>query len=205
MTPIMPKEIMESFLASSSMLSCSGVRFSSTWSHCIKPWSKEQSTIHTDLLHHREYHPKLGLRAGSDDNTSTSACYEPHLWLVLIYQKNGYSPLRTKVPMYAMHDRSASATGSPGAAGCTPPTPLVKPLPYPFACPFPEFTGVQVSVPFLRVVVSPVRLLSSTSRSTADTSRTSAGIRSPVVKVTISPGTSSFASICRGLPSLYGV
>lgn len=81
-------------------------------------------------------------------------------------------PFRTNVPMYAMHVRSAISV--PSGHGVT---------------------------PFLRAVVSPVRLLSSTSRSTAVSKRTSAGMRSPVVKVTRSPGTTSFARGCICSPS----
>ena len=109
--------------------------------------------------------------------------------------------------MYAMHDRSASATGSPAGA----PYPFAGPAPAPtpgpnadpFAYPFPTPARAQGSTSFRRVVVSPVRLLSSISRSTAEMRRTSAGTRSPVVNVTMSPGTSSFASMWRGLPSLW--
>ena len=88
-----------------------------------------------------------------------------------------------------MHDLSASATGSPGAC--------------PFGCPL--LSIVQVSLFFERAVVSPVKLLSSISRSTAEISLTSAGTRSPVVKVTRSPGTSSLANNVMDLPSLREV
>lgn len=98
-------------------------------------------------------------------------------------------PFRTRVPIYAIQDLSASATGS-----CT--MPCIPPFAYPFAA------LTQVSMSFLRALVSPVRLLSSISRSTAVMSLTSAGIRSPVLNVTISPGTSSFASVVIVLPSL---
>ena len=93
-----------------------------------------------------------------------------------------------------MHARSASATGSCAVWGC--PNPLAWPLTWPFAI------GWHVSTSFLRAVVSPVRLLSSISKSTADIKRTSAGILSPVVKVTISPGTNSLARVWTGFPSL---
>lgn len=62
--------------------------------------------------------------------------------------------------MYAMHVRSASATTS-----------------VPFPC-----ARAHVSALFRRAVVSPVRLDSSISRSTASARRTSAGTRSPTLR-----------------------
>lgn len=85
------------------------------------------------------------------------------------------APFRTSVPMYAIQVRSASATESPDGL------PAV-------------FSYKHISVPFLLASVSPVRLLSSISRSIEKTIRMSAGIRSPVENVTMSPGTSSLAS-----------
>lgn len=90
-------------------------------------------------------------------------------------------PFLTKVPIYAIHVLSASATGSPILA--------------------PPSNG-QVVENFLRASVSPVRLLSSISRSTESIIRISAGIRSPVENLTRSPGTSSFAKTCIVLASL---
>jgi hypothetical protein len=90
-------------------------------------------------------------------------------------------PFLTKVPIYAIHVLSASATGSPTLA--------------------PPSNG-QVVENFLRASVSPVRLLSSISRSTESIIRISAGIRSPVENLTRSPGTSSFAKTCIVLASL---
>lgn len=96
-------------------------------------------------------------------------------------------PFRTNVPIYAIQVLSASTTGC-----CS--------------CPssFEELglSNKQVSAFLLRACVSPVKLLSSISRSMAEIMRMSAGIRSPVEKWTTSPGTISFASIWIVCPSL---
>src|ERR1700733_12830114 len=73
-------------------------------------------------------------------------------------------PFRTSVPMKATEDRSPSGT-----------------------------PGVQGSVIFRTTSASPVKLDSSTSRSTALINRTSAGIRTPTEEETISPGRRLFA------------
>ena len=103
MIPMIPNEIMESFLASSSMLSCSGVRFSST--SCIIAKIIPNSVCVPVAITTPAPRPK-------------NKHHEGYFYLT------GHeldTPFRTSVPMYAMHDRSASATGS--AAGA----------PYPFA------------------------------------------------------------------------
>jgi hypothetical protein len=91
-----------------------------------------------------------------------------HGWdLVSIKRSEGewHIPFHTNVPIYATHTLSASS----------------MPL-------------GQGTTPFLRSVVLPVRLLLSMSRSRAVNKRTSAGMRSPAVKVTRLCGTSSLAS-----------
>ena len=108
-------------------------------------------------------------------------------------------PFLTRVPIYAMHSLSARATGSPGC-WLMPFMPLI-PLTLFMPVPYPK-TGTQGSTHFRRATVSPVRLLSSISRSSAETSRTSAGMRSPVLKETRSPGTSSLARRWCCFPSL---
>lgn len=95
-------------------------------------------------------------------------------------------PFLTSVPMKAMHDLSLS------------PSP-------PFFAPSCELmSGTHASVPLRAGLVSPVSALSSTSSSTAEMSRTSAGTRSPTAKVTRSPGTSVLASRVSGCESLRG-
>lgn len=123
---------------------------------------------YTHILHHGEHHPKLCLLPCSHDNSISATCKSMILETITHpLQKakpQGYSPFRTKVPMNPILVRSPS--GAPGA---------------------------HASTPFRTACASPVRLDSSTSRSKAESNRTSAGIRSPTVKETISPGRSSFA------------
>lgn len=162
MTPITPKDMKDSFLASSSMLSWRGVRFSST--SCIiekmTPNSVSQPVAITipeplPLIRHKDSCP-----------------YRSHACHI---------PFRTRVPMKAIQVLSARATASPEALA--------------FSC-------WHVAGSFFLASVSPVKLLSSTSRSTVSIRRMSAGIRSPVENLTKSPGTSSFASTCIVSPSL---
>lgn len=173
MTPMMPNDRMLRFLASSSMLSCSGVRRSVTF-------------CNTELRHVR-----LGCRQIRTSCIMLKMTPNSVSWPVptttpeplpgASFRQYGYRstkcedlPLRTKVPMNAIHVLSLGPT-------MVPVSPITSALPG---------TG---SVFFLDGRVSPVRLLSSTSRSIADTNRISAGTRSPTENLTTSPGTSSFA------------
>lgn len=69
--PMMPNEISESFFASSSILSCSGVRFSSTCRELRSGICMERKRAY--ILHHGEYYAKLSLGAGRDDHARASA------------------------------------------------------------------------------------------------------------------------------------
>lgn len=158
----------------------------------------------THILHHGKNDTELRLRSGCDHDTD-AASYVASVRRDLPHNEC-HSPFRTRVPIYAIQFLSANATGSPCPCPFAyPPIPipmLSLPLPFTNALPAGPRTGPQGSTPFLRAVVSPVKLLSSISRSTALNNRISAGIRSPVVKLTISPGTSSFASMWSVWPSL---
>lgn len=165
-TPMTPNEIAESFVASSSMLRCSGVLFSSTYSR-VRPLSRC---------------PKRTFMGEGKRTSSIMAKITPNsVCRPVATTMPAPRPLRTSVPIYATHARSASATGS------LPPAPAL---------------AAHGKISFRRAAVSPVRLDSSISRARAESSRTSAGTRSPVEKVTRSPGTSSFASRLSCWPSL---
>ena len=88
-------------------------------------------------------------------------------------QSSVHSPFRTRVPMNPM--LVLSPRGAP---------------------------GTHALESFLTACASPVRDDSSTSRSSACNSRTSAGTRSPTVNETISPGRSSLARTVVCCPSL---
>jgi hypothetical protein len=67
---MMPKEIIDNFLASSSMLNWRGVRFSST---CPKvSMFLIKSSLQTYILHHGKDHTKLCLSASGYYNTHTA-------------------------------------------------------------------------------------------------------------------------------------
>lgn len=119
--PMMPKDSKERFFASSSMLSCRGVRFSSTCFKRLTTYSSVTTRI-AYLLHHREDHTelRLGPSCNNDAGAPTWRMYESYSTLT----ESPNLPLRTKVPMYAMHERSANATASAGA---------MCPLLWPFA------------------------------------------------------------------------
>ena len=133
-------------------------------------------------MHHGEDDTELSLRSSSNDYTRT-APFERYQRIAGA-RRALRSPLRTNVPMYAIQVRSAMATGS---IEC-----IASPLP----------CRVQGATVLLRDVVSPVKLLSSISRSSASIRRMSAGTRSPVENVTMSPGTTSLARTWTGWPSL---
>jgi len=65
------KETMDNLFASSSMLSCSGVRFSSTWIDVSASDSIDKSRTH--ILHHGEDDTELSLRASGDNDARAAA------------------------------------------------------------------------------------------------------------------------------------
>ena len=60
-------ENMDNRFARSSIRSCSGVFFSSTYAVSLGKYSRQQ----THILHHREDHSKFGILASPDDDTRT--------------------------------------------------------------------------------------------------------------------------------------
>ena len=120
------------------------------------------------------HHTKDDTELGLDSGRNDDTHTTAWGWLSIDCQqeRKEHAPFRTNVPIYAMDALSAISVPSAHGAGS-----------------------------FLRVVVSPVKLLSSISRSAAERMRRSAGIRSPVQKVTRSPGTASFARRCNCFPS----
>ncbi len=75
-TPMTPKESMDSFFASSSMFSCSGVRFSSTYMDVNFGMNERNVVISTYLLHHGENYAEFRLRARSNNNSRPSTFME---------------------------------------------------------------------------------------------------------------------------------
>ena len=70
-TPITPNESMDSFFASSSMLRCSGVRFSSTCSRSGSARMQRDNNREREspyVLHHGKNDTELGIDAGGDDD-----------------------------------------------------------------------------------------------------------------------------------------
>jgi len=62
---------MDNLFASSSMLSCSGVRFSSTWAEVRTSGSTDK--LRTHILHHGEDDTELSLRASGDNDARAAA------------------------------------------------------------------------------------------------------------------------------------
>ena len=98
-TPITPKDIMESFLASSSILSCRGVRFSSTWRTRQRHIHIENHPKYTYILHHRENNPKFSVGASGDDNTRSP----PYHTLVRPTTHTKYKTKRPTIPHQRPH------------------------------------------------------------------------------------------------------
>ena len=70
-TPITPKESMDNFLASSSILNCKGVRFSSTYELSSKD-TPAARRMYTHILNHRENDSEFGLSAYCNDDPGSS-------------------------------------------------------------------------------------------------------------------------------------
>src|ERR1700722_10187129 len=70
--PIIPKETRESFLASSSMLSCSGVRLSWTYDVVYQRKLKDMHSRPAHLLHHFKDDAKLCMPSDRDHHAGAS-------------------------------------------------------------------------------------------------------------------------------------